>query len=525
MTQAYLSPELKAQFIDLIAKQTGIEVREQNLRALKENIDLRVKELNIKTPEGYYHLLASQTPESDREWQQFVCLMTNRESYFFRDKGQFALLRNHVVPDLIERKKNTRLIRICSAGCSTGQEPYSIAILLQELIPDIERWQIKIHGIDINKNSLESARKGVYNDWSFRIVGDEIKQRYFQRIGNEYQLNPDIKKMVKFHRVNLVKDIFPSDEFDLNDMDLVICRNVFIYFVELAIVRVLEKFYNMLQPFGYLMTGHAEVAMQHLKRFQTKLFPESIIYQRPSESLENLGQAFQDYTRFPTKPKASTLTFPSSLNESNTDITQPLTSPFGLPTEPIFPIQKPVSSTVKKVEVKSQPVAETKKADPQDQYFQEILEFIDQKSYFLAIPRLEKILAKSPYNFQAHYLLGEIYANLGKYKEAVEACNNAIAANSLAITPYYLLAQIADEQGNLNQAIQHLNRVIYLDPNAVSAYHRLANIYQMEGNYKRSQKMKESALKILQSMSPNAVIPEMNNLKVSDLIAQLESQL
>ncbi|MGK7931809.1 MAG: CheR family methyltransferase [Microcystaceae cyanobacterium] len=520
MTQAYLSPELKAQFIDLIAKQTGIEVREQNLRTLKENIAIRVKALKLKSPEGYYHLLASQTHESDREWQQFVCLMTNRESYFFRDKGQFALLRNHIVSDLIERKKSSRLIRICSAGCSTGQEPYSIAILLQELIPDIEKWQIKIYGIDINNKSLETARKGIYNNWSFRMVKDDIKHRYFKQINSEYHLNSKIKKMVEFHRVNLVKDSFPSDEFDLSNMDLVICRNVFIYFVELAIVRVLGKFYNMLQPFGYLMTGHAEVAMPHLKRFQTKLFPESIIYQRPSENLENLGQAFQDYTRSSHQLTRTNCTFLSPTPETKRGLTKPVASPFISSSEAnAFPL----SSTPNKVELK--PIAQQKKTNAQDTYFKEILEFIEQKSYFLAIPRLEKVLAKKTDHFQAHYLLGEIYANLGKYSQAIEACNNAIAANSFAIDPYYLLAQIADEQGDLNQARQNLNKVIYLEPNSIFAYYKLANIYQQEGNYKRSQKMQQSALKILQSMPEDAVIPKMDNLKVVDLMTQLESQL
>ncbi|MGK7945897.1 MAG: CheR family methyltransferase [Microcystaceae cyanobacterium] len=515
MTQAYLSPELKAKFVDLIAKQTGIEVREQNLRSLKENIGQRVKDLNLKTPEGYYGLLASHTPQSEAEWQQFVCLMTNRESYFFRDQGQFALLRNHLIPDLIERKKNTRSIRICSAGCSTGPEPYSIAILLQEMIPDLERWQIKIYGIDINKESLDIARQGVYNDWSFRNVSNDIKQRYFREVGkNAYHLNPDIQKMVKFHRVNLVRDTFPSDQFDLSDMDIVICRNVFIYFVELAIVRVLGKFYNMLQPFGYLMTGHAEVGMQHLKRFQTKLFPESIIYQRPSESLENLGQAFQDYTHS-SKAKNFTLTTPKS--PSKRAVAPPVTTPL------IFSSQVQPSPTPKKVEPK--PVAKAKKLNAQEQYFQEILEFIAQKSYFLAIPRIEKVLAKSPNHFQAHYLLGEIYANLGQYTQAIDACNNAIAVNSLNIKPYYLLAQIADEQGNLDLARKHLNKVIYLEPNSIFAYYKLSNLYQQEGNYKRSQKMQQSALKTLQSMPEDGVITEMDNLKVADLIVQLESQL
>ena len=107
-TQAYLNTELKNDFIQLIAKQTGIEIREQNYRSLKENIALRMQTLHLPSPEAYYQLLASPTVNSEKEWQQFVCLTTNRESYFFRDKGQFKLLRNVLFPELIQRHQQKK---------------------------------------------------------------------------------------------------------------------------------------------------------------------------------------------------------------------------------------------------------------------------------------------------------------------------------------------------------------------------------------------------------------------------------
>ena len=146
-----ISDGLRDNFIALIAQRTGIEIRIQNYSTLGDNILSRVKTLHLSCPQDYYNLLAQNNEEADREWQNFVCLLTNRESYFFRDKGQMNLLRQRILPDIIRANERTKTIRICSAGCSTGQEPYSIAILLTELLPDISNWQLKVLGIDINR--------------------------------------------------------------------------------------------------------------------------------------------------------------------------------------------------------------------------------------------------------------------------------------------------------------------------------------------------------------------------------------
>ena len=131
--------------------------------------------------------------DSQKEWEELVLELTNNESYFFRDQGQFKLLEEHILPELIKRKKITKSLRICSAGYSTGPEPYSLAILLKELIPDIQTWNLLILGVDINHEVLEVARKGVYSPWSFRRVAPEIKEKYFTKKGEQYQINNDIR--------------------------------------------------------------------------------------------------------------------------------------------------------------------------------------------------------------------------------------------------------------------------------------------------------------------------------------------
>lgn len=279
-----LSEGLIQNFIRLIASYTGLEIRERDKFALSEKILLRMKVLKLDLPENYYQLLNSSTSEGYQEWQILVVLLTNIESYFFRDKDQFTLLRYNIFPELIQRKKTSKTLRICSAGCSSGEEVYSLAILLKELLPDLKQWNLMILGIDINQDALEKAKAGVYRPWSFRRVEAEIVQRYFQFKNNHYHLDPSIKQMVQFQSLNLVNEILPRANSELREFDLILCRNVFIYFEPSAIGKVLNKFYNALQPLGYLITGHAELYGQNLSRFHTKIFPESVVYQRTIDS-------------------------------------------------------------------------------------------------------------------------------------------------------------------------------------------------------------------------------------------------
>lgn len=272
-------------FVRLIAKHTGLEIRERDKATLSEKIVLRMKDIKLDVPDTYYQLLNSSTTESHQEWKNLINLLTNSESYFFRDKDQFNLLRNHIVPELIKRKQNTKIIRICSAGCSSGEEPYSLAILLTELLPNPQKWNLTIVGIDINQEALHKAKLGVYRPWSFRRVEEEIVQQYFQLINHQYHINSSIKQMVKFQPFNLFKEVFPRSGSEIQDLDLILCRNVFIYFESSAIAKVLEKFYNALQPLGYLLTGHAELSGQNLSQFKTKVFPESVVYQKIIDNL------------------------------------------------------------------------------------------------------------------------------------------------------------------------------------------------------------------------------------------------
>ena len=310
-----LSPRIAQAFNQLIAERIGLTFRKNDQVSFQEFIFNRLKALDFETPEEYYLLLNTKTDESHQEWETLISKITNTESFFFRDKGQFKLLEKYILPKLIECKsqqpQNPKTLRICSAGCSTGEEAYSIAILLKELISDLQDWNLKILGIDVNASAIEKARTGLYRPWSFRGMAPELQTRFFKEVKNQYQLSDEIMDIVDFQTGNLVDSSFLDPFLDITNMDLILCRNVFIYFSQTAIEKTLNKFYDALCPLGYLLVGHTELYNQKSNRFHIKMFEESIAYQRP---IDNETMPKSEFLSIQTSPP------PKQIESENTDI-------------------------------------------------------------------------------------------------------------------------------------------------------------------------------------------------------------
>lgn len=199
------------------------------------------------------------------------------ETYFFRDRGQFDLLRFRLLPELIGRRREAKILRLWSAGCASGEEAYSLAMLVDMLLPEREEWDILILGTDIDPAALEKARRGRYGQWSFRLVSAGLQRRYFRREGEEWELDEGIREMARFRALDLIGGDFPDAE--LRDMDLILCRNVFIYFRPEEVERVAAKMAAALSEGGYLMTGHTELMGHTVAGLTSRLFPEGVVYQ------------------------------------------------------------------------------------------------------------------------------------------------------------------------------------------------------------------------------------------------------
>ncbi len=484
-------------FVDLIAATLGLRVREQEENALGHKLLQRIHALGLPSLEVYYQLLMTghEAVVQDAEWLQLINALTINESYFFRDQGQFALLRQRVLPELIQAKQLSglhphRTLRVWSAGCSTGEEAYSLAILLKELIPAEQTWKVMVLGTDINESSLAQAKQGIYSNWSFRSVNPDIQKKYFQPHGQGWEVIPEIRSLVTFQLGNLVQDGCPQGQFKLHQFDLILCRNVFIYFNPTAIATVLEHFYHALVPKGYLITGHTELHGQNLGQFQIRTFPESVLYQRPrTASLEALPLQAPSSSSLVELPK----------------LLPPSPKPANLPPQ-VAP-------------------REAEQLPSEADSIRELKQLIRSKAYARAIEIARQLIERSPHCFQAYYFMAEAYANSGDYPNAVQTCQKVLELSPFAVEPIYLLAQISQERGDLEQARKLLRQVIYLVPSSVYAYFELGCLYEQQGNMARAYRNWQSALEGLQQLEFDATVDFQARITAAELQAVLEQKL
>ena len=268
----------------LVAAKTGLKIDKLRADELDRIIGGVLEASGLKTiPQLCHALMECQT--IDPLWRLLIDRITIGETYFFRDAAQCNALKNFVLPELIAKKRESfHHLSIWSAGCATGEEPYTLAIMLRELIPDIEDWTFTILGTDINLSGLETARRGIYKARSFRMeTRPDVQGRWFRTRGQNYELDPDVRGMVEFAPLNLVSDDYPSFETWTMNLDLIICRNVTIYFEAETTQRIIKRFQGALNEDGWLVVGHAEPMASVYEGFTPHNFPNAVLYQKHTE--------------------------------------------------------------------------------------------------------------------------------------------------------------------------------------------------------------------------------------------------
>lgn len=228
--------------------------------------------------------------ENDPEWQRLIHALTIGETYFLRDKQHFSILRENIIPRILMKRRQDKDLQlsIWCVGCATGEEPYSIATVLNESVPDIANWDIKIVATDVNKRAIESAKKGVYRDWSFRQTPQMFRQRYFTQVEEGWQLDSQIRDMVTFQRGNILKGI------PLSQVDIIFCRHVLMYFSREQLEQAESVLYKSLAPNGWLLLGQAEALHSKRDDWLMHLFPGTPIYQK-GKQIEPIS--------YPTRPE------------------------------------------------------------------------------------------------------------------------------------------------------------------------------------------------------------------------------
>ncbi len=276
--KSIMKPEEFRLLREFVAEEFGLVIDESRISFLSTRLLTRLEDLRLESFRDYYAWL-KYSPRAGEEHQQLISILTNNETYFFREDAQLQVLSEHILPLLKEGKKHAgqKKIRIYSAGCSSGEEVYTIAMLLLESGHFLWDWDIMVTGIDIDPMMIARAREGIYSGRAFQATSPQYMERYFTICGENYQVKESLRRITSFEEGNLLR-LEPFARFD--PAHVIFCRNVFIYFSEDTTRKIVESFADLLVPDGHLFLGHSESLSRITTRYQPVRHPGAIIYRK-----------------------------------------------------------------------------------------------------------------------------------------------------------------------------------------------------------------------------------------------------
>jgi chemotaxis protein methyltransferase CheR len=463
---------------ELIAKNTGLHFPKERWGILSKNLSQVGREIGLDNMKEFIQLLLKDGLNNDQS-DILVSHLTCSETYFWREPQVFAALMDFVLPGLVKSKKNKEpRIRIWSAGCSTGEEPYSIAIALKKTIPDIEKWNISILATDINPKAIRKAASGIYGSWSFRNSPPWLKSGYFQKTGDGlYEVSQEVRKLVSFKSMNLVDS---SSLFTDRNIDIIFCRNVLMYLNPEWIARITSSFFDALSEDGWFVVSSCELSSQVFTQFTPVNFKGAVLYRKSK------GESNQYMNGQPEgQQNPSYKAFFDHINKTGwaTKIDLKISSPIDqLPSFQInLPIPKPLSAS-------------------------EIL---------TEAPIVHAPTSKEALNIRISEI--KLLADQGLLGKALLLCNEMILENKLAYEIYFLRASVLQELDKGSEAIASLKQTIYIKPDYIMGHFLLGNLFLRQGNRRNAKKHFNNVIELLDRCEADHNVPESEGLSLEYL--------
>jgi chemotaxis protein methyltransferase CheR len=477
---------------EYIERKLGLSFPENRFADLKRALNLAIAENGFgKDHSSFYNALLSNNL-THHQLDTLALYLTIGETYFFREKVCLDVFTNTIIPELIKnRDQLKREIRIWSAGCCTGEEAYTIAMLLNETLPDIEEWKITIIGTDINRNFIHKAKNGRYTQWSFRDTPDVLKKKYFTQTGKEFEVIPRIKKMVSFSYLNLADHKYPLVETNTFAMDVIFCRNVLMYFSTEQATKVVDRFKACLTHEGWFITSPVEVSGSCFSTFSPVIINNALVYRK---------NKWNDQP----EPEPEIRFFPGIVNEVH-ETNAKLVYTHDVEKEKIGPH---IPDDRKKHETGHHDhTVNLKHAH----------KLIDEARYADAKNYLQKLITLHPADRSIKFLLAKAFANTGHHTEARILCDELISLDKMNAEYYYLLATILFDQKQKDEAEKMINQVLYLDHTHLLAHFLKGNIARMNGKKQIANKHYKNLLHLIQNMDDSEVIADSGGLTVGRL--------
>lgn len=466
-------------FAEAIVARFGLRFDETRSGFLAEVLEKRVG-ARPQDVEGWLQRFeAGET--SAQELGELATDLTVGETYFFRNHEQFAALDEVVLPARMAARSRSRTLRMLSAGCASGEEPYTIAILLRErVVSRGEGWTIDIAGIDLNPAHLRRAALARYSPWSLRETPADKRLRWFRSEGSEHVLDPQVKAMVRFAERNLADE--DATLWQPEVYDAIFCRNVLMYFAPERASEVVARFERSLAPGGYLFLGSAESLRGLSHGFQLHHSHGTFYYERKTDGHDAPVHGVH-HREHPSDDGAPLVALVDAADSWVTAI-------------------RDASARIRELVEERAPSPAVAEPDDTAPRMASALELLRQERYGEALASLDGIAGAAARGAEVLLLRAVLLTHGGQLQPAREVCTSLLALDGLDVGAHYLLALCAERAGELDRAIEHGEAAAYLDPGFAMPRLHLGLMARRRGDRERARHELARALTLLEREDP-----------------------
>lgn len=419
---------------------------------------------------GYYQRLGDHEFARE-ELRALAPLLTVGETYFFREPQQIEALLAVALPERLASRPPDAPVRVLSAGCASGEEPYTIAIALHHAAWGRRQHRVKIHGIDVNPKVLRKAERARYSRWALRSVADDMRARCFAPVGDEFELRSDLRRLVTFEERNLMND--DPDFWAPGSLDVIFCRNVLIYLAPQKAREMLDRFARALAPGGFLFLGSSETLRGTTTEFLAEHSHATFYYRRSGGQLGS-ARATPGAVEFDSPPAVHRPAAP-----------EPETEPWYVAIQEASKRLALVGPSPTPVDEEPPPVADALRAQPDapqsEALVAKILDLVSGERFDQALALLRALPESALEGARIALLCAVIHCQLGDLAEAELACNRALDAGDYG-GAHYVLGLCSEQAGSLKAAAQHYKAAAWVDPTFAMPHLRLGTLAKRGGD-------------------------------------------
>jgi chemotaxis protein methyltransferase CheR len=500
------------QLASLLLERAGLKITPDGYHSLRLALSTRMPLMGLVDSEEYIRRLR----DDQDELRALLPLVTVGHTEFFRDPKQFQALEKRILPETLHRaRREFRKVSIWSAGCATGEEPYSLAMVLVELgalSVEVDLW-----ATDLNLAAVESARRGRFSTRRLQGMSADRRMRFFRPVHEGYEVSPILKEYIRFDGQNLAVPVF--EKVQSESLDLILCRNVIIYFDLPTIRELMDRFLTALRPGGLLLLGYSESLFKVYDRFDMVEVEGSFVYRRPINPLERRPGVQQlTYTQPPvlgpglTVPgtPVSTDTEPGMLPATEAlqkmvedPATEALRRSLAVPggtTPPHFTAEagaemtKAPAEEARKPAGKTRPLPDVPLGVPPGERLNNAVRMMEQGDFMSAVSTVEHLLTDEPNHLDALLTLGNLHSLMGRTEKAREVFAQAIDYEPLCVEARVFGGLAALQAGHLQEARSELGKALFLEPTLALGHYLVAQVYERLKEHEAARRSYRNAI-------------------------------